>query len=205
MDEKKGQEAIEFLEGLVERYRHGDNEPVFLILVGGDDDKPVTAFNLQPADQGLELMGGVAGFVQEFYDNANEWLGLDKKDGPAFDHPALKQCAAKKPPGWKSVEENPLRRAWVRPKDRMQVMASVNRERDGRFWMHVSFSRPQRMPSYDDMVYVKRHWIGEDQKAIMIGPPREEHVNVHEFCLHWWCCVDPIGDGLPDFRHHGEI
>jgi hypothetical protein len=72
--------------------------------------------------------------------------------------------------------------------------------RDEKRWLHVSMSRRDRMPSYDEMCEVKRLFIGEDTQAIQLFPRKSEHVNLHPNCLHLWACLD--GDGLPDFRQH---
>jgi hypothetical protein len=70
---------------------------------------------------------------------------------------------------------------------------------NGEKWLHVSLSRKWKMPSYGDIALVKRVFIGDDKKAIMVFPERKYHVNIHNFCLHLWHCVD--GDGLPEFSH----
>lgn len=85
----------------------------------------------------------------------------------------------------------------------LMVVVSGCVERDGRRWVHVSYSRPRRLPSYDDLVLVKERFIGPDRQAISVHPRRDEHVSLHPHCLHLWHCLD--GDGLPDFRHMGEI
>lgn len=82
------------------------------------------------------------------------------------------------------------------------VMVSGTVERDARRWVHVSFSRRDRMPSYEDSALVKRLFIGRECKAIHVFPPESEHYNLHPYCLHLWHCVD--GDGLPDFRSGAE-
>ena len=81
---------------------------------------------------------------------------------------------------------------------RVMVIMSGQRE-DSKRWLHVSFSRPNRMPDYDDITMVKRAFIGDDVKAIMIFPERKYYVNLHPYCLHLWSCLD--GDGLPEFSH----
>ena len=70
---------------------------------------------------------------------------------------------------------------------------------DGEKWLHVSLARKHKMPSYEDIAIVKRAFIGDDKKAIMVFPERKYHVNIHNFCLHLWHCVD--GDELPEFSH----
>lgn len=76
-------------------------------------------------------------------------------------------------------------------------------ERNGKKWIHVSFSRKSKMPSYDDMVRVKRDFIGEHGKAIMVLPEAKNHVNIHPFCLHLYHCEGD--DGLPEFSWGGTI
>jgi hypothetical protein len=44
-------------------------------------------------------------------------------------------------------------------------------------------------------------FIGDGRKAIQVFAPVAEHVNIHEFCLHLWHCLD--GDPLPDFTRGG--
>jgi hypothetical protein len=104
------------------------------------------------------------------------------------------------PPGW-------IRRTdgfaayyhgcWDNKKKQMRVISSVARYGDGKLWFHVSISHRKRMPTYDDLVYLKRHWIGDDRKAIMVLPEISKHVNIHEYCLHLYCCLE--GDPMPDF------
>lgn len=64
-------------------------------------------------------------------------------------------------------------------------------------WLHTSFSRKNRMPDYKDMKYVKERFIGSDNRAIMILPEQENHVNLHKFTLHFFTAIGD--DGLPDF------
>lgn len=75
---------------------------------------------------------------------------------------------------------------------------------EDREWMHVSLSRRDRIPSYDDMKYVKEVVIGNDRWAAQLFPPASEHVNIHPFCLHLWV---PLGGPLPwpNFGEGGTI
>lgn len=85
----------------------------------------------------------------------------------------------------------------------LMVMASAQLEADGKLWMHVSMSRPDRMPTYDDMVRVKETFVGPNREAYQVFPRADEHVNEHKFCLHLWTCL--AGRVLPDFRRFGSI
>jgi|JI10StandDraft_1071094.scaffolds.fasta_scaffold1819773_2 hypothetical protein len=110
----------------------------------------------------------------------------------------------KPPKGWRRIEEWwTANGAGWRSSTGLAVMLSGAVELDGRRWVHVSTSRRDRMPSYEDLAVVKRLFIGEERRAIQVFVPHTEHVNRHQFCLHLWCCVD--GDGLPDFRSSGEV
>lgn len=72
-----------------------------------------------------------------------------------------------------------------------------------RVWYHVSFSREHRLPSYADLRLVKQHWFGAQRWAIQIFPPSDEHVNIDDFCLHLWHCLDDFP--MPSFSIEGQI
>jgi len=63
-------------------------------------------------------------------------------------------------------------------------------------WLHISFSRQNRIPSYEELQLVKENFIGSDKKAIMVLPGREHYVNQHRYCLHLWYSKD---NPIPDF------
>ena len=81
--------------------------------------------------------------------------------------------------------------------DGLQVILTTAPHGDGHEWAHLSISRPMRIPSYRDLTEAKDLFLGPDAKAIMVLPPRREHVNIHPFCLHLYARLD--GDSLPDF------
>ncbi len=101
------------------------------------------------------------------------------------------------PPGWDIVQDGIDGRLWRRRDNRMSVLASIAVELDEKQWLHLSIAHPSRMPTYKELVYLKRHWAGEDRKCIMVFPPRTEHVDFHHFCLHLFSCLED--DPLPDF------
>ena len=84
-------------------------------------------------------------------------------------------------------------------KNGLFVITSLQKELDNNFWIHVSLSRKNKLPSYNDVKLVKNTFIGKDKKAIQIFPEEENHVNLMPYCLHLWHCVDK--DPLPDFTH----
>lgn len=85
----------------------------------------------------------------------------------------------------------------------MHVICTARVFGDGRRWIHVSCSRPKELPGWYDMRLVKDTFIGRDRVALIVLPRASEHVNIHEFTLHLYCCLD--GDVTPDFRVMGGI
>jgi hypothetical protein len=72
---------------------------------------------------------------------------------------------------------------------KVQVIAS-----NGMGWEHVSVSRQDRCPLWDEMCQIKSMFWDEDDCVIQYHPPRSEYVNLHKNCLHLW---RPIGIELP--------
>ena len=108
------------------------------------------------------------------------------------------------PRGWaRSVLHETSNGAGWRSMSGIAVMLSGSRELDGRRWIHVSASRRDRIPSYDDLALVKRLFVGDERQAVQVFAPRSEHVNLHRYCLHLWCCLD--GRAVPDFRASGQV
>lgn len=51
-------------------------------------------------------------------------------------------------------------------------------------WLHLSVSRPRRLPTWPDMVSAA-HGLGYAERAfVQLVPPRENWINIHEFTLH---------------------
>jgi hypothetical protein len=100
------------------------------------------------------------------------------------------------PPGWERIKQPYYHGVWRNRKRQLAVIASFAMY-DDQLWLHVSMSHRRRVPSYEELAYLKRHWIGEDRKAVMVLPSAEEHVNIHPRTLHLFCCIDT--DPLPDF------
>lgn len=84
----------------------------------------------------------------------------------------------------------------------LRVIVSTADFPDGRDWMHVSFSRADRLPSYDDLLHVKQTFAA-DRYAYQVFPPPNKHVNIHDFCLHLWVPLTGAPP-LPDFTMGGS-
>ena len=72
---------------------------------------------------------------------------------------------------------------------RLLLLLSGEIHTEGEQWLHASFSYPARIPSYDDVYEVRRLFFPSDKTVLQIFPPREEHVNLHPYTLHLWCCL----------------
>ena len=107
------------------------------------------------------------------------------------------QIAKKNISGFQCIREKEDGFMYINKTMGLTVIQSVSTEEDGNYWLHTSFSRRARMPEYKDIKFIKKMFIGNNEKAIMIFPLEKEHVNIHNYCLHLWNCLD--GDSLPDF------
>ena len=84
----------------------------------------------------------------------------------------------------------------------LQIIASAGEYDDGREWLHISVSRKSRILTYDEMTRIKRDFIGDDKKAVLVLPEKKNHVNIHENCLHlFYSAANP----LPEFSGNGFI
>lgn len=57
---------------------------------------------------------------------------------------------------------------------------------DGGGWEHVSVSRRDRCPTWDEMCQVKEMFWDDEDCVIQYHPPKSEWVNNHPNCLHLW-------------------
>ena len=61
-------------------------------------------------------------------------------------------------------------------------------------WEHLSVSRSNRCPTWDEMCRIKDVFFAEEERCVEYHPPKSEYVNIHPYCLHIW---KPIGIELP--------
>ncbi|BAS55289.1 hypothetical protein NIES2135_54380 [Leptolyngbya boryana NIES-2135] len=110
------------------------------------------------------------------------------------------------PPGVIVIEHHDLGRAYRIESGQgkgMLVLADVAVKDDGKLWYHVSFSRGDRIPDYEDRALIKRLWFGDDKWAFELLPEASNHVNIHPYCLHLWHCLE--GRPFPEFSKFGSI
>lgn len=77
------------------------------------------------------------------------------------------------------------------------ILVTIAPQLDGKEWVHLSLSRSKQLPTWEDIVFVKETVLGRESKAVQVIPPASEHVNIHPFVHHLFCCNDE--DPLPDF------
>ena len=68
-----------------------------------------------------------------------------------------------------------VRRGWL------HVIASW-----GQGWDHVSVSRDDRAPTWEEMEIVKHIAFWADETAMQLHVPQRDHINCHPNCLHLW-------------------
>ena len=61
---------------------------------------------------------------------------------------------------------------------------------NGAGWEHVSVSRNDRTPTWDEMCHVKALFWEPEDCVIQYHPPASEYVNNHPHCLHLWRPVE---------------
>lgn len=61
-------------------------------------------------------------------------------------------------------------------------------------WEHVSVSRRDRCPTWDEMCQVKSLFWDDDDCVMQLHPPKIEWINNHSKCLHLW---RPTGAAIP--------
>ena len=86
----------------------------------------------------------------------------------------------------------------------LRVICSVEQREGEDKWLHVSVSRADKIPSWEDLGEIKNLFIGEDRAAIQILPKKNEYVNVHPRVLHLWSNLDK-DRFVPDFRRLGML
>lgn len=53
-------------------------------------------------------------------------------------------------------------------------------------FLHISISRPDRYPGWDEMVEAVETIAGPNLDMAMIKPRRADYISPHPNCFHWW-------------------
>lgn len=70
---------------------------------------------------------------------------------------------------------------------------------EGMGWEHVSVSRTDRCPTWEEMCQVKDLFWDKDDCVVQFHPPESAYVNNHPYCLHLWrpmVAVLPMPDSI---------
>lgn len=70
---------------------------------------------------------------------------------------------------------------------------------DGLGWEHVSVSRKDRCPIWEEMCAIKNLFWDAEDAVMQLHPPRSEWVNNYATCLHLWRPTEasiPLPDSL---------
>jgi hypothetical protein len=105
------------------------------------------------------------------------------------------------PAGWRELPG--MAGGFINHQRHLAALFSVEREADGKRWIHVSVSHRDRVPTWDELRGAKDWLLGKDRWAISIFPVEAEYVNHHPYVLHLWHCLD--GAVVPDMRKGGTI
>lgn len=66
------------------------------------------------------------------------------------------------------------------------IAARLEEDDKGVKWEHVSVSHKKRLPTWDELKFIRLlFWDAEDE-ILQFFPPMSEYVNVHPNCLHLW-------------------
>lgn len=102
------------------------------------------------------------------------------------------------PPAWELVERDHLGGAKYQARSRgLVAIISCSRELDGQFWLHLSVSHRNRVPTWDELRWCKEIFLG-DREAYQVMPPQSRYVNIMPTVLHMFALLDGAAV-LPDF------
>lgn len=51
---------------------------------------------------------------------------------------------------------------------------------------HVSLSRPHRLPTWEEIKWVRDKYCKPDSFYAVVLPPERYYVNFHKYCMHLW-------------------
>lgn len=89
------------------------------------------------------------------------------------------------PDCWSRIVRRVRGECWGEPGG-LRVIASRDTMVDSSTWLHVSVSRQDRLPSWEDLRRIKDEFVGRSEIAIQVLPPDREYVDCHPYCLHLW-------------------
>lgn len=110
------------------------------------------------------------------------------------------------PAYWQHTHKDPIGGGrWLHKLTDISVIVSIDEEADGRIWLHFSIATPPKspLPDWDMVKRARADFLGEDDYAYMVFPPKSKWVNQHPNALHLFLPLS--GDlPLPDFTRGGD-
>lgn len=65
------------------------------------------------------------------------------------------------------------------------IIFSVEQHDDSIQW-HLSVAHKERYPNWDELMIFRSFIFEDDMEVIMVMPPMDEYVNLHDRCFHMW-------------------
>ncbi len=97
--------------------------------------------------------------------------------------------------GWRDLGEIPLptgsAKAFEKGPSRV-LISHEPRHGDGKLYWHLSISNPTRYPGWDEIKDARYNLLPLGVTFVMVLPPPNEYVNIHNNCFHLW----EMPDGL---------
>ena len=103
--------------------------------------------------------------------------------------PVVIEVNGKKYSTWKYLGRMPIGEAYQHKATSLTVISSIDtieNENGTSKVLHVSVSRKSRLPSWDDLKRAKNTFMGLDVDAYHVIPKADDHVNLHNYCMHLW-------------------
>lgn len=77
---------------------------------------------------------------------------------------------------------------------KLTVIATLDTDDNGITWEHVSVSLKNRLPTWQELKFIKMLFWDTEDEVLQFFPPQSQYVDVHKNCLHLW---RPINVDLP--------
>lgn len=123
--------------------------------------------------------------------------------------PAPNPTLLNPPSHWRKLEPmefpkgtgNIAARCWHHSLIPITVLRSLSRTSSGIWWIHLSLSRRDRVPSWDEIKKVALDFLG-DRTAMHVVAKGKDHINIHPNCFHLWALVNSEDEGaIPNLQN----
>lgn len=92
------------------------------------------------------------------------------------------------PPNWTITKVMGVPGLWRDTSDGLRMLYTIDTLEGGKLWRHISMSRRDRYPAWDEMTFSIRAcgFFDNERDVLMVLPPMKDYVNVMPNCFHWW-------------------